>query len=273
MATFQAPDGARLVYHQVGEGQPLICVPGGPMQASAYLGDLGGVPSLVRLDLRGTGESAAADPSTYRCDRQVDDLEALRVHLGLDRIDLLGHSAGASLAVLYAARHPRHIRRLVLATPSPRVVGIDITDADRREVAELRRGEPWFPDAFAAFERIWAGDPTDADWAGIAPFSNGRWDAAAQANHARSATERNAAAAAAYYSPGALDPDVTRAALARLDAPVLLLAGEYDVGLPPRPAAEFAALFPNAELVVQPRSGHYPWLDDPETFVRTVTAS
>jgi hypothetical protein len=50
------------------------------MQASAYLGDLGGLSAhrwLVLLDLRGTGESAIpADPATYRCDRQVDHVEA-----------------------------------------------------------------------------------------------------------------------------------------------------------------------------------------------------
>lgn len=271
MQTFSATDGTQLAYHRTDTGDPLVCVPGGPMQASAYLGDLGGLPSLLRLDLRGTGESAVpADPSSYRVDRQVDDIEALRVHLGLDRIDLLGHSAGGALAVLYAARHPDRVNRLVLVTPSPRVVGVEIADEDRRELAELRGGEPWFAAAYAAFERIWAGAPTDADWAGIAPFSYGRWDADSQANEARHETETNGEAAAAYYSVGALDPDATRAALTRLSAPVLLVAGEYDVGLPPKRAAEYAGLFPRAELVVQPGSGHYPWLDDPEWFVREV---
>ena len=44
---------------------------------------------------------------------------------------------------------------------------------------------------------------------------------------------------------------------------MLLLAGEYDVGLPPRNAAEYAGLFEHAELAVQPAAGHFPWLDDP----------
>ncbi|CAD5914854.1 exported protein of unknown function [Streptomyces sp. KY75] len=74
MPTFSAYDTTPLAYHLVGEGEPLICLPGGPMRASAYLGDLGGlsaVRQLVLLDLRGTGESAAPeDPSTYRCDRR-----------------------------------------------------------------------------------------------------------------------------------------------------------------------------------------------------------
>jgi pimeloyl-ACP methyl ester carboxylesterase len=274
MATFDAADGTRLAYHLAGEGRPLTCLPGGPMQASAYLGDLGGLSAhrqLSLLDLRGTGASAVpADPATYRCDRLVDDVEALRAHLGLDRVDLLGHSAGATLALLYAARHPDRVGRLALVGPSPLAVGLEVTDLDRRQVAELRRGEAWFPDAFAAFERIWSGDATAADWKAIAPFTYGRWDDVARAHLAREASEKNADAAAVYYSAGALDPEATRASLARLRAPVLLVAGEYDVALPPKRAAEYAGLFPQAELAVQPGGGHFPWLDDPEWFVRTL---
>lgn len=275
MITFDAPDGTRLAAHRSGTGDPLICLPGGPMQASTYLGDLGGLTGhreLVRLDLRGTGDSATpADPATYRCDRLVDDVEALRAHLGLPRIDLLGHSAGGSLAVLYAARHPERVGRLVLVCPSPRLVGVEIADADRRAVAEPRRGEPWFPDAFAAFERIWAGEFSDANFSAIAPFSHGRWDADRQAFAAREADEVNAEAAAGYYSGDALDPAATRAALTRLTAPTLLVAGGYDVGLPPKCAAVYAALFPAAELVVQPGGGHFPWLDDPAWFASSIT--
>ncbi|MGS2616282.1 alpha/beta fold hydrolase [Micromonospora sp. LZ34] len=274
MATFDSSDGTRLAYHRTGAGHPLICLPGGPMQAAAYLGDLGGLSahrSLVLLDLRGTGESAVpADPGSYRCDRQVADVEALRVHLGLDRLDLAAHSAGATLALLYAARHPDRVGRLALVTPSPRAVGLEVTDLDRRQVAELRRGEPWFPAAFAAFERIWLGQATAADWAAIAPFLWGRWDAASQAHVADEASQRNAEAAAAYYSPGAVDPEAVRSALARLQAPVLLIAGEYDVSLPPKRVAEYAGLFPRAELAVQPGGGHYSWLDDPEWFVQAM---
>jgi pimeloyl-ACP methyl ester carboxylesterase len=274
VATFPGLDGTRLAYHRSGEGDPLVCLPGGPMQSSAYLGDLGGLSAhraLVRLDLRGTGASAVpADPTSYRCDRLVDDVEALRAHLGLDRLDLLAHSAGAALAMWYAARHPDRVGRLVLVNPSPRVVGLDITDADRREVADLRRDESWFPDAFAAFERIWSGDATPADWTAIAPFMHGRWDATSRAHAAREASERNDDAAAVYYSTGAVDPQAIRSAVAHLRAPVLLIAGEYDVALPPKRAAEYAGLFQHTELAVQPRGGHTPWRDDPDWFVRTV---
>jgi pimeloyl-ACP methyl ester carboxylesterase len=60
MPAFTATDGTELAYHVAGEGEPLLCLPGGPMRASAYLGDLGGLARrrrLVMLDLRGTGDS------------------------------------------------------------------------------------------------------------------------------------------------------------------------------------------------------------------------
>lgn len=273
-ATFRAPDGTRLAYHQAGTGEPLVCLPGGPMWPTSYLGDLGGLPayrSLVMLDLRGTGESAVpTDPASYRCDRLTGDAEALRSHLGHDRIDLLGHSAGATLAVLYAARYPHRVGRLVLVAPSPRAAGLRLADADLRGAARLRQGEPWFPVAFAAIQRVWSGQYTGADRDASAPFFYGRWNEASQAHHARAEAERNVAAAAMYYADGALDPGATRSALTRLQAPVLVVAGEYDVALPPKYARDYAGMFVNAEVAVQPGAGHYPWLDDPGWFTAAV---
>lgn len=274
MPTFDAPDGTTLAYRRSGDGDPLVVLPGGPMRAAAYLGDLGGGTqrSLVLLDLRGTGGSEVpADPASYRCDAQVGDVEALRLHLGLDRLDLLAHSAGAALALLYATRHPERVGRLVLVGPSAHVVGLTVSDADRRAVAERRREEPWFPEAFAALERIQAGEATEADWAASTPFNYGRWDDAARALSAADASQRNREAGARYHAPGAFDAADVRAAVSRLRVPVLLLTGEHDPVLPPDRAAEFAALFPHAELTVQPRAGHYPWLDDAGAFTTTLT--
>ncbi|MEH0845717.1 alpha/beta hydrolase [Micromonospora sp. CPCC 205711] len=267
---FSGYDGTRLAYHRTGHGTPLICLPGGPMRASSYLGDLGGLTDLVRLDLRGTGDSATpADPSSWRCDRQVDDVEALREHLGLDRMDLLGHSAGANLAVTYAARHPRRIARLVLVTPSPRAVGIEVTAEDRLAATRPHRDEPWYGPAAAALDRVLAGQASGADWAAITPLTYGRWDGAARAHAAGQVTEQNRAAASAF---SVFDPASTRAALATLDAPVLVLAGDRDLFLGPANAATYAALFPRGQAVVQPGGGHYPWLDAPAFVVDAVSS-
>ncbi|MEV7236812.1 alpha/beta hydrolase [Streptomyces sp. NPDC051020] len=275
MPAFSAYDGTKLAYHVFGDGNPVVCLPGGPTD-SAYLGDLGGLSAhrqLIRLDLRGTGWSEMPEDATScRCDRLVDDLEALREHLGLDRMDLLAHCAGANLAALYVGRHPERVSKLALITPSVRAVDFTITGDLRRETAQLRRDEPWFPAAFAALEAIGAGKATSDDWKAIAPFSYGRWDEVAQAHQAAGDEQMNMEIVAAFGAEGAFDPDATRAALARFASPVLLLAGEVDLGAPPRTMAEFADLFPNAELVVQAGAGHFPWLDDADRFVATTEA-
>jgi pimeloyl-ACP methyl ester carboxylesterase len=242
------------------------------MRASAYLGDLGGLGTgrrLVLLDLRGTGDSACpVDPATYRCDRLVDDVEALRVHVGLERMDLLAHSAGGSLALLYAARHPERVSRLALITATPWVLGMPATPEHRLAAARLRKDEPWFEDAFPAFE-AWLTGRGDYDPV-FEPFFYGRWDAAAQAHAAAGDEQCNDPAADVYGSEGAYDPPATRAALAGLAAPVLVYAGGFDGGPRPELACRVTEFVPHAEFTVQPAAGHYPWLDDPEWFTARV---
>ena len=266
-----ADDGTRLALHLIGAGEPLLCLPGGPMLDSAYLGDLGGLAAhraLARLDLRGTGGSGVpADPSSYRCDRQVIDVEAVRRHLGLDRVDLLAHSAGANLAYRYAERHPERVGRLLLVTPSTRGVGIEISDDARTATARQRAAEPWYAEAAAALERVQAGSEDEADWQAVSAFMYGRWDDETRAYEAWIEGLRDEEKALAWGAEGAYDPAATRAALAALDVPVLVLAGRVDAGNPTPAMAEVAALFPRGELVVQEGAGHFPWVDDAAAFV------
>ncbi|MGW6916939.1 alpha/beta fold hydrolase [Kitasatospora sp. NPDC054939] len=268
MPTFSAPDGTRLTYHRSGAGAPLICLPGGPMRASAYLGELGGLAAhrtLYRLDLRGTGDSAVpTDPESYRCDRQVGDVEALRAELGPERVDLLAHSAAADLAVLYAARYPERIGRLLLVTPAAAALDVPFTVEDRTGAAALLADEPWYPAAAAALEATTRGV---FDFDAFAPLIYGRWGTAEQEHVAERAAQLHLEAAQHYYRDGAFDPAATRAALAALDAPVLVLAGEYDGGPTPARAAEIAAAFPKGEYAVLPGTGHFPWIGEAGPFL------
>jgi pimeloyl-ACP methyl ester carboxylesterase len=268
---FPALDGTLLALHSTGTGDPLVCLPGGPTD-SAYLAGLGGLADrhrLIRLDLRGTGRSATpADPASYRCDRMVDDVEALRVHLGLERVNLLAHCAGANLAALYAERHPGRLARLALMTPSTRAVGLEITGEQRLAVARLRDAEPWFPAAYAALSSICAGRGDAEAWEAVTPFSYGRWDARARAHHAGESLDP--VILVAYGGDGAYEPARTRKALGRVGVPVLVVAGEVDVVAPPEVVREFAGLLPGAETVVLEGAGHFPWMDEPEAFAQVV---
>ncbi|MFI7424665.1 alpha/beta fold hydrolase [Nonomuraea sp. NPDC049684] len=265
MPSFLAHDGTELAYHAYGTGEPLVCVPGGPGRASVYLGDLGGLPRrLIRLDGRGTGDSAIpADPGTYRWDRLAEDVEALREHLGLDRMDLLAHSAGANVAVRYAGLHPARLRSLCLVAPSPVAVGLVPTEEDWQAGLELRAHEPWYAAALAEFL---ADEGLERH-----RFFYGPWTERAAAHSARAEEECGEAAADGFYAPSPATPEEVRTGLAALDAPALLLTGDLDVHPCRLYARPFAALFRDATLVTLPGAGHFPWVDDPGAFVAAVS--
>lgn len=185
MPQLSSYDGTKIGYRVAGEGAPLVCLPGGPGRGCEYFGDLGGLSrsgQLVMPDTRGTGESEdAADPASYRCDRLVGDVEALRQHLGLDRMDVLGHSAAGNLAILYAAAYPERIARLILLTPGLTALGADETEETWREALQRRSGESWYPEALAAIDRAEAGEQTVENRRAYMAFST----AAGTARHGR----------------------------------------------------------------------------------------
>ncbi len=277
MPTFASYDGTMLSYRVSGDGEPLVCLPGGPGRAVEYLGDLGGLNrsrQLIQLDPRGVGGSAdPADPESFRVDRLVNDVESLRAHLGLDQFDLLAHSAGSVLATMYAAAHPERLSRLALITPGLVVDGVD-EDTQEQIQARLaaRASEPWYDSALVAMEKILAGSQSMDDFRASRPFFYGRWDEAAQANATAGVAERHQVARRGYFDGAAIDPPALNAALRKLTAPVLLYAGELDPLVPPARARQAAAAFPDAVVIAQAGASHFPWLDDPEVFLANVVA-
>ena len=274
MPSFASYDGTELAYRILGDGPPLVCLPGGPGRAAGYLGNLGGLDRsrrLVLLDPRGVGLSAdPADPATFRVDRLTGDVESLRAHLGLDRMDLLAHSAGAVLATLYAAAYPQHLSRLILVTPGLAAAGVEGTEEEFRAALARRAAEPWYPAALAALEKIMAGDLSMEAFRASRPFFYGRWDQAAQAHATAGVSERHQAAREGFFAGATIDPQATRAALTKLTAPVLLYAGDLDPMVPPAMVRAAAPLFGDAAVAVQPGAAHFPWVDDPAAFAAAV---
>ncbi|MFC7548138.1 alpha/beta fold hydrolase [Plantactinospora sp. GCM10030261] len=254
-------------------GTPIIVLAGGAALHPDYLGDLaglGGSHHLIVPHLRGVGSTPLptdAEVASYW--RQAEDIERLRTHLGLDRVLLLGHSAGTRLAIAYAARFPDRVGGLVLVTP-PAAYLVD-EPADTQPMIDRRRGEPAFDDAVAARD---AG-PEVLDDAGFnawqqrtSPLAYASWGDAEQA-HA-SAFRYSFAAARAYFS---VDPPSDLAAhLAAVTAPVLVIAGAADCSVGVAPVRALATLFPAADTVVIDKCGHFPWVELPAPFRAAVDA-
>jgi proline-specific peptidase len=271
LTSFASYDGTRLACTENGSGPRLLCLPGGPGRASAYLEDLGGLHqerTLVLLDARATGHSEVpADPSTLRFDRLADDVEALREHLGEERIDLLGHSAGTIVAQAYAAAHPERLRSLVLVTPSGRLQRTSAEDT--AAIRATRSDEPWYAEAAEAQAALADAAPAQqqALVRATRPFMYGRWDERTQA-HAATADHQSSKRAELGFGAGSQEVDVPAlvASLRAVEVPVLVVAGERDAMTGVDAARAVAGCFPHAETVVLPRAGHFPWVDEPEAF-------
>ena len=265
MPALTTEDARTLAWHERGSGPPLLCHPGGPGCSAEYFGGLPNLAeerTLLLLDPRGTGDSdRPADRSNYALETYAGDVEAVRAHLGLDRIDVLGHSHGGFVAMAWAGAHPDRVGRLVLASTTPR-----FTDAIRtrraQRVAE-HQGQPYFADAMAALRAHQAGEyRTDEELArlferesrALAPL--GADSADVMVTLARSGTNADALRHFNDHVAGAMD---LAPGLARVDAPTLVITGAADP-MGAAAADELMEALPNGLLAVVP-GDHFPFLE------------
>jgi proline-specific peptidase len=121
---FVPVDGHRVWYRRVGGGPglPLLLLHGGPGAGHDYLEPLQGLArdrEVIFYDQLGCGRSDRPDdPSLWRIERSVREVDTVRSALGLERIHLLGQSWGGWLGVEYMLSQPRGIAGLVLASTS-----------------------------------------------------------------------------------------------------------------------------------------------------------
>jgi len=279
MGSFVTADGRKLAYRRVGQGPVLVCHPGGPGFSSRYFGELawlGASRTLVLLDPRGTaGSERPEDPRAYSIADYVADVEALRQHLGLERIDLLGHSHGGVVAMAYAITHPDRVTRLVLASTLARFAEPQADAMDALMVAKA--GEPWYADARAALEAEQAGRfRDDEELAELVvrelPFYFASYGEAERSWVERLREERPNGDALRLFNDEIFTTFDLRGQLMRIVAPTLVVAGELDLITGPVCAREIAAGIQGARLVLLPEVGHFVFVEAPERFTGELLA-
>ena len=263
------PVGDIEIAHTIaGNGTPVFLLHGAIGLGSTYMRALdpwADELQLVYYDQRGSGDTPLGDVQQVSFAGGLDDLEGLRQALGLGTVQVLGHSAGAYLAALYAARYPETTAGLVLLNPGP---PLDPELMQRFGGAMAARRTPADDEARAAIEssaEFGALEPAALERHQLNTFTPFFRDRAAIERVSLGFTPITAANVQAapgrmVGSLGALDPMRQFAGIA---CPTLVVHSEHDP-IPVEWSRTLVDTIPDADLVLLEGASHFPMVEDAE---------
>ena len=251
-------------------GRPLVMVNGGPGFDHTYVlcsnawDTIAQSRRVVFYDQRGNGRSGALrkGQSCTLAD-QIADLDALRTRLGVDRIDLLGHSWGGYLVMAYAARHPEHVAHLIIAdSAAPKWSDTEFIFKYIFPEGVDHQAQLDFADALGDAK---SGQASLHEYLGMLFVSTEKRDEfvshADSYKYTRSVNE-------------ALNADLAKydmwPVLPTLMMPTLVLTGRYDINVAPSTAWKIHKAIPGSRWEVFEHSGHLPYFEEPDKFVQVV---
>ena len=223
---------------------------------------------LVYFDHRGQGRSAAGDPAKYTLDENVEDMEALRRHLGCGPIVSVGTSYGGMVAMAHAARYPASVSHLVLVVTvahngfmarSRQIVAERGTDEQKRMVEMLYRGELDSEEKLRGYYDV------------MGPLYSVRYDPGAAAKARGRGTLTPIALNRAFAPGGWLESYDLRPELGNITAPTLILAGRHDWICAPEFSEEIHRLIPGSDLRIFEASSHSIRADEPVAMIDAIT--
>ena len=249
----------RTWYAVAGEGDrtPLLCLHGGPGSTHHYftpLLDLADERPVILYDQLGCGGSPSPGEIDWTLGIFLEELDALRSVLGLERVHLLGTSWGGMLALEHALARPDSLATLILSS--------SLASAAEWAVEVKRLFDAIEIDDEAAAERelearhMYRGDPERAEMRSM-----------------RAA--RGPAVYEAMWGPnewtvtGALKGWDVRARLKELDVPTLVVRGGHDLSTP-RVSRTLVEGIAGAQEVVLDESSHMPVLEETERYLAVV---
>lgn len=276
-------DDATLVYYTAGNGPVLLWINGGPGDNHQYLRTIAepftAQFTCVLYDQRGCGESKmpTVDETTVSIDHYVSDIEALRVHLDVDRITLVGHSWGAMLALVYSAIRPEHVSRQVLVGLGP--LTRDAASINHTNLRKpLNRHDRYLYDVLRGQRKVAVAQREDGAQARlhkriVTDFYSRAWFYSAEIgrrwaeNYVRSYDHNPYLAGILLGQFYAMD---VLSMVNSLAMPTLVVYGHQDT-------ADITQAYVLAEHMTYVRirllneCGHYPWLEQPDLFFAELT--
>lgn len=230
----------------------------------------GGIASSITTSVA-AGARLPDDIALLTIDHHVRDLEAVRRHLGVEKLTIVAHSFGPAIAALYAIRHPEHVDRMVFLGPIPPRRGGFREEYGKRLMARLT--------------------PDEAARAGALSFEDGDaravcreyWSIMTRPRVARSLPVSvvksdlcGPTAEAIRYGMTRTNPITTESMgdwdwtgeLATLSTAILVIHGEEDA-IPIEMVAEWTRA-PHATLLRLPKTGHFPHAERPGKVFRAI---
>jgi len=234
-------NGVRLFYRDSGTGEPLLLLHGFTGSGEDWAHVFSSTPPnrVITPDLRGHGRST--NPSgTFRFADVAHDIFALLDHLGIDRIQAIGMSAGANTLLHMATARPDRVIAMVHVSGTPR-----------------------FPDEARSIMRTMTEESRSAE----------EWTAMRLRHHLGDDQIRALWRHAREFADDRRDMNFDGAALRAITARTLIVHGDRDPLYPVELAVELLRAIPNASLWVVPGGGHGPIFGDQAApFVQTATA-
>jgi proline iminopeptidase len=258
------PDGARMKEKPVA-----FVIHGGPgadhTSFKPSFSPLSQKMQLVYFDHRGQGRSARGPKESYTLENNVKDMEALRQHLGLGKIVVIGASYGGMVALTYASRYPDHVSHLIAIVTVP--------DARFLERAKQILAERGTEEQQAIAQHLWNGTFRDEEhlreyFRIMGPLYSLTFDPDSPQNSWKRAILSADAINEAFG--GFLRTYDVRDQLHKITAPTLVIGARHDWICPPEFSEEIAALIPNSDLRIFENSGHGVRADEPEALLDAI---
>ncbi|HZY96602.1 MAG TPA: alpha/beta hydrolase [Candidatus Cybelea sp.] len=242
---------------------------------------------LIQFDQRGALRSdAVGDHESFTLGDLVEDTEALRKALGIERWSFLCQSFGGLIAVRYALAYPDAVQKALFNNPT-----IDIGSSchnqllqlagayrklgDRKKYGEVLaayHGNVSGRDAWLTFSRLGRDLPFDARMDSyVHNLPSGyftRWMVRSGLGKAFWYKGSGPSQITLWNTPGIFDGLETR--LHELRKPILLMKGRYDFVTAPDQVAAFARQA-RTRIVIFEKSGHLPEAEEPDRFAEVVS--